>query len=135
MEKPKQLQPLALLATDPVVLSAYNSPLPELQQVYQPAREAILQRAIELGYDPASTLLHPVNHITDLDSNNHVKVLTYANVWAQVSLRFVETFAKVLGPDAYQELFTGRGVGFTAKRMALEFKKPAYYPRRGKWTA
>lgn len=80
---------------------------------------------MQLGYDPASMIMHPVNQITDLDSNkNNVKVLTYSNVWALVNLRFVESFAKVLGTEAYQKLFTGQGIGFTAKRMALEFKKP-----------
>lgn len=118
---------------DPLILSAYNSPLPELQEVHRLSRETILQRALQLGYDPASTIMHPVNQITDLDSNNVVKVLTYSNVWAQVNLRFVESFASVLGPEAYQKLFTGQGIGFTAKRMALEFKKPAYYPDRVSW--
>jgi hypothetical protein len=113
---------------DPLVLSAYNSPLPELQEVYRPAREMILQRAVELGYDRISTLLHPVNWITDLDGNDHVKAMTYFNVLTQISLKFVETFWKVLGPEAYQNLFEGQGVGFAAKEIALEFKKQASYP-------
>jgi hypothetical protein len=58
-------------------------------------------------------IMHPVNQITDLDSNS-VKVLTYSNVWAQVNLRFVKSFAKALGLEAYQKLFTGQGIGFTA---------------------
>jgi hypothetical protein len=131
MDNPKKSQqspPVVTIDQDPLILSAYNSPLSELQEVHKLARETILQRAFELGYDRASMIMHPVNQITDLDSNNNVKVLTYSNVWAQVNLRFVESFAKVLGLEAYQRLFTGQGIGFTAKRMSLEFKKPTYYP-------
>jgi hypothetical protein len=84
MDKPKKgQQPLAgfTIDQDPLILSAYNSPLPELQEVHQLCQETILQQALQLGYDPASMIMHPVNQITDLDSNNNVKVLTYSNVW------------------------------------------------------